>query len=305
MTDLIDFYTKIVYESPCLITKIPIEYRTNEFYKTILMHSDHYFSFIPYEEKTQELCNFVFENGFTLIDYVPTKYRFEVYKKIVSKRGKSIEYVPLSYMTNELCEIAIDNGASINDIPKNYRTKELFIKIFKRENPVFDIFHLVPIDLRNDILEYIIKEQPEKFKYICMVFISKEFYDEKIKPNKSLYDSLTNDYKEYFENYPVESVDIKDVYINENGEFCIKGKAYKTYNCKNEMFNNIKDITNLCDAFYLKYCKKWTQPSTIFNIINEWLSEDGMRLQFIKPESRTPEMKLIAVSQNKDAIKFT
>jgi hypothetical protein len=247
----------------------------------------------------------------TLINKIPKDYKTkEFYQAIVEKEGRNIYYVPPEFITQELCDLVVNGNKSshmLAYIPDNYITQEMCIQIIKQERLNADVFIHIPDKIMETLIDLIIEIHPECFRYIDTRFINKRFYEEKIKTNKEIYDTLPELYKQYFEIGPDIAVGVETISVNENGDFVDKDGNIYTAIC----FDNDKTTTNLSTIFTLKgtiYLRHKTLRTNRFDIhyfIDYFLSHDGMLLRFIPKENQINYMKLIAVNQNKDAIKFT
>jgi hypothetical protein len=242
------------------------------------------------------------------IDYIPSKYRTcELYQKLVEDDWRYLENVPNDYKCPQTCEIAFKNCDSadiLRYLPSNYITKDLCIKIINTKANVGKNLDRIPDNVMTSLLDFIIEKYP---KYLNKLhkFISKEFYETKLKPNKEVFDVLGDGFKTYYELGSMKDVDTK-ITINEKGEFVDNdGNLYKACSPGDDYeVGNISEYARLAEMFYFEHNREMTALEDKSSFLKCELTKNPMLIKLIPKENQDDYIKIYVVGLNKDMLQY-
>jgi hypothetical protein len=160
---------RVLEENSELIQYIFTEYESNPEYESkyielfyiVLKHDGKLLQWIPIKNRSLEICTYAIDQDAYALSYVPDTIITEelCYRAIETNTNPKydiLQYVPDTLKTYEICFNAVNkNVLSISHVPKSIMTQELCDMAIEKNT-----------DNRYDIIKFILKNIPAKFKTI-------------------------------------------------------------------------------------------------------------------------------------------
>lgn len=160
------------------LEKIPRKFITENISHSLFEKDKSYFSTIPNEHKTYDMCLLAIKESSHYISFVPKELQtLELIKMVLDDDWKKISSVNIECLTEEIITYAVNkNGLAISGIPKEMRTKELCELAVKKN---VKAFRFIPDQFKTkELCRYSVILEPSLIKCVPSVIITEEFIEE-------------------------------------------------------------------------------------------------------------------------------